>query len=219
MYRVIVVREKRDINRERNGQAVRRFCNKIRDIIQDALVIEKPNEVVIIAANQHVDHMKPPRWLNALGNESFEDDSPIVIGIGPASNNAADIHWSYNLAKNTIIVGLAVKKSGVLYYMEYLPDLVLLGSAGTHEQEFLVSQVIEPIKEHDSNTLLLKTIDASIFADDLEAAASVLSVHINTVRYRLNRIHDITGFDFFTAKGRYVITTAYLMSCYKKYEL
>ena len=219
MYRVIIIREKRKGNRDLDRQAARRFANKICNSIYHALVIEKNNEVVLLAANQQLDFIKPPRWLSRLGGELQNDDPPFVVGVGPSSPHAVDIQWSYTMAKNAITVGLAAKGSGILYYMDYLSELVLLGSAGKHEQDFLVSRVIGPIKENDNNDLLLKTIGASIFANELEDAASALGVHINTVRYRLNKVHDITGFDFFSTKGRYVITTAYLMLCYKKCEL
>ncbi|MBP2638661.1 MAG: regulator of polyketide synthase expression [Firmicutes bacterium] len=216
MYRVIVIGGNNKNNQNVNVQTARRYCNKICDIIQNALVIEKTNEVVIIVANQLGDRLNGPTWVNALGEEALKEDYQVVIGIGPASDSAIDIHWSYNLAKNTMRIGLAAKKNGVLYYGEYLSELVLLGSVGTREQEYLVSRVIEPIKERDNSKMLMKTLDAVIFEDALESAALTLEVHINTLRYRMNRIREITGFDFFTAKGRYVLTTAYLMYGYKK---
>ena len=78
--------------------------------------------------------------------------------------------------------------------------------------------MIEPLLAQDQryNTQLLQTLGALIFADDLEAAAASLYVHINTVRYRLNKIKQLTGYDFFSAKGRYTITTAYLMHCFTR---
>ncbi|NMC30864.1 MAG: PucR family transcriptional regulator [Veillonellaceae bacterium] len=50
----------------------------------------------------------------------------------------------------------------------------------------------------------------------MEHIAATLFVHANTIRYRLNKIKSITGHDFFTAKGRDVITTAYLVYCYNR---
>jgi len=57
--------------------------------------------------------------------------------------------------------------------------------------------VIAPLLAQDQryNTQLAQTLGALIFADDLEAAASTLFIHINTVRYRLNKVKQLTGYN------------------------
>jgi PucR family transcriptional regulator, purine catabolism regulatory protein len=217
MYRIIVIRDKKESSQKSVSKIVRRFSAKICEIIKDSLSIEKDDEVVIILASQNVDLMKPPRWIEALGNEVTGDNCPVVIGIGSSTDNAVDIHLSYYIAKNTIIAGIASGKGGILYYKDFLTMLVLLKAAGTPEQQHLISCIIDPIKNHGNNrNMLMKTLDAVIFEDDLEVVASTLHIHVNTVRYRLNRIRDLTGFDFFSAKDRYAIATAYLMYCYRR---
>lgn len=218
LYRVIMLRDRADVKASFPDAAVTIYCNSIKELLGDVLIIAKPDEIVIIAANQQIDDVNPPRWLRNLGNEVFQEDCPIVFGIGPAVGNAIDIQSSYHIAKSTIKAALSFKQGGVLYYAHYLARLLLLRSVGTPEQEYLLNNVTGPLEEQDKryNTQLLKTIGALIFADDLEQASAALYVHINTIRYRVGKIHKLTGHDFFTAKGRYVITTAYLMHCYNK---
>lgn len=217
MYRIIIVRERKEETIAIHSQVVRKYCNKICDLIGDVLVIFKTNEAVILAANELPDMVKPPRWLRLLGDEVFTDECPVFIGIGPAVSNAIDIQSSYHIAKRTTKSGIAFEKGGVLYYGDYLTQLVLLSSVDTPEQEYLISRIINPLKIQDNryNTELLKTLDVLLFANDLMEAALVLHVHVNTIRYRVNKINELTGYDFFTVKGRYEITTAYLMHCYK----
>lgn len=211
MYRIIVIRDRKQSVQKDISKIAHRLSAKIGEIIKDSLAIEKDGEVIIILASQNVDLLKPPRWLAALGDEVIDDNCPVVIGIGASIENASDIHESYYIAQNTITAGLATQKGGALYYKDYLSMLVLLKAGGTREQKYLLSCIIDPIKNYDNNNILIKTLDVVLFEDEWENAAATLHVHINTVRYRLNKIHDLTGYDFFTAQGRYAITTAYLL--------
>jgi purine catabolism regulator len=218
MYRVIIVREKDETDSPLPTSQIRTYCNKIKELLDEALVIIKTNETVIIGANEQPDDGNPPRWLKHLGNDVFSDDFPAVIGIGPSVTNAKDIQSSYQIAKSTIKAGHGFGHVGVLYYAHFLARILLLRSVGTPEQEYLLTNIINPLLDQDNryNSQILPTIKAIMFADDLEQAAATLFVHTNTIRYRLNKIKSITGHDFFSAKGRYTITTAYLVYCYNK---
>ena len=217
-YRVIVVREKDEKGVLLPGSQIRILCNKIREWLDGALVIDKINEIVIIATNEQPDNAKLPGWLKNMGKEVFSDTYPIVIGIGPSVVQAREIHSSYQIAKSTIKAGRAFGQSGALYYAHYLARNLVLASVGTPEQEYLLTNIINPLLDQDNryNTQIMATIEATIFADDLEQAASALFVHTNTIRYRLNKIKSITGYDFFSAKGRYAITTAYFVHLYNR---
>ena len=59
-----------------------------------------------------------------------------------------------------------------------------------------------------SGTGLLETVDAMFDNDGvLEQAARALPVHVNTLRYRLDKIEEITGFDLRTSRGAFAIFT------------
>ena len=90
--------------------------------------------------------------------------------------------------------------------------------ADSPEQRLLLSQVIQPIIKHDEQfkSNLMLTLSAVLFSDDLDKNASLIHVHINTVRYRLNKIHALTGFDYFTSEGRVVLVAAFLLYRYKE---
>ena len=218
LYRVIIVRDKDESDLSLSANQIRTYCSKIKEMLGEALVIVKTNEIVIIGANEQSDNADPPSWLKNIGNDILSDVFPVSIGIGPSVRNAKDIQSSYQIATSTIKVGRAFGHGGALYYGNFLARILLLCSVGTPEQEYLLTNVINPLVEQDKryNTQILPTIEVMMFADDLERAAAALFVHANTIRYRLNKIKSITGHDFFTAKGRYTITTAYLVYCYNK---
>lgn len=218
-YRVMIVRSKNNEATELSlfASLTIRCCNKIKEIFGPAIVINKTNEIVIIVSNP-ADDGSLPNWLKQLRSELAAEIRSVIIGIGPAVVNAIDIRTSYQIAENTIRAGAVFGQSGLLYHAHFLEKNLLQRTIGTPEETYLLKYVIRPLLEQDKrhNTLILPTIEAMIFADELEQAAEALFVHTNTVRYRLNKIKTLTGYDFFTAWGRYVITTAYLMYCYQK---
>ena len=217
-YRVIAVQRRDASDSSCSGRKMKTYCNTIKAMLGEAIVIATNDETIIIGANEQPDDSNPPRWLKNIGNDTSADDFPLIIGIGPSVCNAKDIQSSYQIAKSTLKAGLVFGNRGILYYGHYLARLILLRSVGTQEQERLLLTIIKPLVDQDErhNTQILPTIEAAMFADDLEQAAATLFVHANTIRYRLNKIKSITGIDFFTARGRYVITTAYLAYCYNK---
>jgi purine catabolism regulator len=217
LYRVVIVRERDEAKLSQAASRLRGYCNKIRDLLgEGALAVVKGDETVIIGADERADGGNPPHWVKEVGDDALSDAFPIIIGIGPAVGDAKDIHSSYKIAKSTIKVGHTLGHGGVLYYGHFLARILLLLAVGTPEQGYLLTNIINPLVDQDKryNTQILPTIEAMMFADDIEQAAAALFVHANTVRYRLNKIKSITGHDFFTARGRYTITTAYLVYCY-----
>ncbi len=74
---------------------------------------------------------------------------------------------------------------------ELLPERVLNGDPAA--SRVLVDRVYHPLEAHSS---LLRTAETYLqTGGSLEATARQLFVHANTVRYRLGRIADVTGYD------------------------
>lgn len=217
-YRVLVVKDKNPAAAPALGGVAAKCCNRIRQLLDGALVIAKPEESIIIAAQEAADGTDAPAWLSGLGEAFASPDARVLIGVGPQVNTALEIRGSYDIAKGAVRAGSAVGQGGVLYYAHFLARLPLLRAAETSEAEHLVNRVILPLVAQDKryNTQLLQTLDALLFADDLEAAATKLFVHVNTVRYRINKISTLAGYDFFSARGRFVLSTAYLLYRYRQ---
>lgn len=73
---------------------------------------------------------------------------------------------------------------------ELLPERALAGDG--HARRFLVEALYQPL--HD-RAALVETLSAYFqHGQSLEATARALFVHPNTVRYRLRRVADLTGF-------------------------
>ena len=86
---------------------------------------------------------------------------------------------------------------------ELLPERVLIGDE--HARRQLVDRIAAPLRSHE---VLLDTATAYLDAGGLEAAARVLFVHPNTVRYRLGRIAELTGYDLAHPRDGYAVRLA-----------
>lgn len=88
---------------------------------------------------------------------------------------------------------------------ELLPERVLIGDQSARRA--LIAQAYTPLAASQGS--LLETLSAYLGTGrSLEAAARSLYVHPNTVRYRLRRVSDVTGWDPLDARESYVLQTA-----------
>lgn len=88
---------------------------------------------------------------------------------------------------------------------DLLPERALAGDEGARKT--LRESVYTPLA--DAGNGLLETVSAYIGAGhSLEATARELFVHPNTVRYRLRRVTDVTGWDPMLPRDAYVLQTA-----------
>ncbi len=88
---------------------------------------------------------------------------------------------------------------------DLLPERVLTGD--TTARRTLVEQAYRPLLAGTGS--LLETLSAYLGSGrSLEAAARTLYVHPNTVRYRLRKVAEVTGWDPLDARESYVLQTA-----------
>lgn len=88
---------------------------------------------------------------------------------------------------------------------ELLPERALAGDG--HARRRLSHDVYDLLA--DSGTELLETLVAFFDAGaSVEAAARALFVHANTVRYRLRKVQDVTGYSPLDARDGYTLRMA-----------
>lgn len=86
-----------------------------------------------------------------------------------------------------------------------LPERVLAGEE--HARDLLVTQVYAPLAADRGP--LLETVEAYLSTgSSIEAASRRLLVHPNTVRYRLRRANDLSGWSATDPRGQFVLRTA-----------
>ena len=86
---------------------------------------------------------------------------------------------------------------------ELLPERILVGD--TRARRVLVERIAGPLV---ANPALAHTCAVYLDTGGLEATARELFVHSNTVRYRLGRISELTGYDVTSPRDAYAVRLA-----------
>ncbi|MCL2454300.1 MAG: helix-turn-helix domain-containing protein [Micrococcales bacterium] len=134
---------------------------------------------------------------------------PVVIGTPVVGSLPAELAECARSA-GEVLAGLAAAPAWAqaprpVQATELLPERVLVGDVSARRA--LVERAYRPLAEHTG--ALLETLSAYLGTGrSLEAAARHLYVHPNTVRYRLRRVTDVTGWDPLDARDSYVLQTA-----------
>lgn len=90
---------------------------------------------------------------------------------------------------------------------ELLPERALTGD--TRARRALVDKVTRPLRDRPG---LRDTVPVYLDQGSLEATARELFVHPNTVRYRLGRIAELTGFDLTDTRDAFTVRLALALS-------
>lgn len=132
-------------------------------------------------------------WINAYKSTN---DRYIKIGIGQHHSSLTGLTKSYQQADLTLKAGLklASEKDIFVYEDYYLPVFLLTAS------NMGLTEGLEPfytkLKSRDSKGELTESLRALIETNgDMNSAAKMLFIHRNTLRYRLDKITEITGKD------------------------
>lgn len=124
-----------------------------------------------------------------------------AVGAGRAHNGLLGVAQGYVEAQNAVLSAPASAANPRAYlFSDTLLEHIVRTSAF---RTVLAEETVLPLRQHDSSrhTTLLPTLVAYVRADfKLVQAAELLRVQPNTVKYRLQKIHEITGHDPFQAE-------------------
>lgn len=136
--------------------------------------------------------------------EAFFGDGPIVVG--PLVRGISQASVSARAAMSGVRSAVAWPEGPrIVGSDDLLPERAVAGNAQARRQ--LVDTVYRPLAEAGGD-LLQTAVSFLDHACSVEATARTLYVHANTVRYRIKRIHDVTGYSPADARGAYVLRLA-----------
>lgn len=198
---------------------MRLIASRIKNVFNNALCVIEPDEVMIIISSGSREEAAVKSALkksSGLHGELLGDS--ILIGVGPPVKNIDQMEICYRIARQTIRAGRRMSRQGVFFASDDLISNVAINCAHSEEGQLLWMNVLEPLTGLDKSagSALLMTLECAVVEENLEAVARKLGVHENTVRYRLKRIAELTGYDFFTPSGRVVLTLASNIMRYKQ---
>ncbi|MBS8267787.1 CdaR family transcriptional regulator [Halomonas litopenaei] len=118
----------------------------------------------------------------------------VKVAVGRAFNAPGDLHLSFESARQVLAIGKRQFPERSTYHYDELRLPVLLSPLSEGWQGEQLREAVERIRDADSHGRLLKTLAMLIEHEgNLSRCADALHVHRNTLRYRLDRIHEITG--------------------------
>jgi len=136
------------------------------------------------------------------------------VGCSTKQSDLRKISECLNQAKQALSYGNAFDAQGNIYCYENFSEISVISyMLGTDGAAQIYRTVIDPIMEYDRcyNQQLWQTLMECLSNNTLEAASKALHIHSSTLRYRLQNICNITGYDFFSNIGKYVLNTAYIL--------
>lgn len=124
--------------------------------------------------------------------QSFiKDNYGIVfhIGVGTRVDEPDKLHLSYHHAKKALRV--AKKTDSIISYDDLTLDVVLAEINDDTRKEVIEKILGVLLKEDD----LLETLEVYLDSElSIKDTSKRLHIHINTLHYRLKRIHELTGY-------------------------
>ncbi|AWT55004.1 helix-turn-helix domain-containing protein [Mycolicibacterium smegmatis] len=137
--------------------------------------------------------------------ESSETDR-VAVALSPPVERLADYPVNYQTGVRTTQLRLAADAGGLVDLRRVpLTSLLLLNSTVPDQLRRFAEGLIEPLESHDEQreTDLVDTLRTWL-AEGFSAAAtgSRMTIHVNTVGYRLAKIHTLLGLDLRKAEVR-----------------
>lgn len=131
---------------------------------------------------------------------SISSDIKLVMGVGRACEGIGDLQKSFTEASRCVILSEKMNMSGRVFWYEEMGIYNLFSELADKKvmQEFIDS-TLGVIIEYDrnNNSKLLETLKAYLWNNNsLIHASEQLYTHRNTVKYRVQRISQLTGRDF-----------------------
>ena len=131
---------------------------------------------------------------------SISSDIKLVMGVGRAYEGIGDLQKSFTEASRCVILSEKMNMSGRVFWYEEMGIYNLFSELADKKvmQEFIDS-TLGVIIEYDTNnnSKLLETLKAYLWNNNsLIHASEQLYTHRNTVKYRVQRISQLTGRDF-----------------------
>lgn len=191
-------------------QAVERAA---REQLGRPVVSLRAEEIVVVAEVGDRDHAALRGQVAALiESASRVRGTELSAGMGRICTTLSDYAESYSQATTALSVASQRPEPRTVVTPADLGLYGLLGlGASRRSLQSIVEQALGPLIASDTHTGsdYVATLDAFLANDrHLERAAKALYVHANTVRYRLNRIHEISGIDLHDVESRFLVELA-----------
>ncbi|RFD75434.1 regulator [Gardnerella vaginalis] len=179
-------------------QATKSFAKNI----NDSAAFATPSHIILLAVREEPSEQALEKICSVFApSKKPICVSSLVEGVGEISSEL-----TATLA--SIAVAPAVKHlPQIIHTDDVLPERALIGDSTAFNT--LYNKVYQSLAPYSNDDPTLETIDMFLrFGGALDQTAHELNVHPNTVRYRLRKVAQTTGWDATDPRAAYVLQTA-----------
>ena len=185
---------------EDSSSLIRRRAEKLG---VDALVANLGERIVVVLGSQSLETTEDSLRLAGELSEFFGEGHIVAGGV---VNGLVEASTSARAAISGLRASVAWPEGErCLAAGDLLPERALSGDG--HARRTLVTDVFRPLQEAGGD-LLETCVGFLDSGSSVEATARAMFVHANTVRYRLKRIQDLTGYNPADAREAFVLRMA-----------
>lgn len=134
-------------------------------------------------------------WLSSLAKEiKIHTNKKISFGVGPVAKSLTEANKSFSYATNALEWNLNHKKTAYLSFDKMNIGL-LIGSIDKDYKKIIQTKILSSIPENEYEELKEILLIYGEKNKSVQAASNFLFIHKNTFQYKLNKIHEYTGFN------------------------
>lgn len=190
--RIVIVIEQSDYTEISNQKLIRSVQYEIGKT--DLIGVTFNNEIVVLkaaAVKESKRELTPllKRLLKVSGGK-------VLIGSGSLAENIKELKSSFYQAKRAIMVGSKLKPDTSFYHYEDYQLEVMLAKLAQDEEDKNAFSFYHQLLDQGKKGELVHTLEAYIReGGELNKIAESLFIHRNTLRYRLEKITELTNKD------------------------
>jgi DNA-binding PucR family transcriptional regulator len=160
----------------------------------DTLAIIGSKEVFFLCSADKVSNV-PPTYISELIHWLEAGHSQLALSLSSPLSDVGSLARELSLVRNTAAAAIAMGHAGLLKCSKWLLPSLLLDKLRSAEAAEVYRSILRPLYEYDANYNgeLIDTLRIFAHASKNELAAQELNIHVNTLRYRLQKIEDMTG--------------------------
>lgn len=187
------------ISKHSNAGEIYQF---LKNNINESIFIDEDKSIVLLCQQNEFTHFqaKLGDYIETLPQKTLIVSTSEIL-------TPANISKYYALAEQSLEVFKRRGFHGINYAEDCTPFSILLRARNTPEYEYLCDKILFPLLRYDKiyQSNLLDTLGCALRTNSLEHTAKELNIHINTLRYRLKKVYEITGRDYFERRDRYYL--------------
>ncbi|NVD08610.1 XRE family transcriptional regulator [Vibrio sp. JPW-9-11-11] len=159
-------------------------------VSMNEIVVLKPVTLFEGAWSKSEEKKRAKRLLNRITQET---DFSVKIAMGEYFPGLAGLARSYETAKATLACN-SDSKAAILFYQQHKLSVLISDLKQDDWRREQLTHPLDVLHQHDVKGVLLKTLKVFFAQDcDLAQTCAALHIHRNTLRYRLDKVEQVTG--------------------------